>query len=226
MRERRRRDGSFWVAKGAVAMAVLAALSLAITVLFAERALDNAADVVVRGDGDTLVADVVVDLWEVEWPLTSDRIQSVLAKHAAQGLRYLAVIDRGDHHMIADAGAAVISRPFGLPGDLVCMGRRARLVALVPPPWETRAAPRFAGPWSGVISPRPLVVAEYEPPMLGRLQADLRGISICRDRCGARSRCLCARVVACDAATRRGPTASRTREPTRRAREGHLGHRP
>jgi signal transduction histidine kinase len=120
---------------------------------------------------------VVVDLWEVEWPLTSDKIQSVLAKHAAQGLRYLAVIDRGDHHMIADAGAAVISRPFGLPGDLVCMGRRARLVALVPPPWETRAAPRFAGPWSGVISPRPLVVAEYEPPMLGRLQADLRGIS-------------------------------------------------
>ncbi len=63
VRERRRRDGSFWVAKGAVAMAVLAALSLAITVLFAERALDNAADVVVRGDGDTLVADVVVDLW-------------------------------------------------------------------------------------------------------------------------------------------------------------------
>jgi signal transduction histidine kinase len=159
-------------------MAVLAALSLAITVLYAQRALDSAADVVVRGDGDTLIAAVNVDLWEVEWPLTAERVMSVLAKHEAQGLRYLAVIDRGDHRVIAEAGERTILKPFGLPGDVVRLGRRARLVALVPPPWETRAVPPFVGPWSSVTSPRPLVAVEYAPPLLAQLQADLRGISI------------------------------------------------
>jgi len=176
--ERPRRRGTWWVAKGAVAMAVLAALSLAITVLYAQRALDSAADVVVRGDGDTLIAGVIVDLWEVEWPLTADRVMSVLGKHEAQGLRYIAVIDRGDHHVIAEAGVRTILKPFGLPGDVVRLGRRARLVALVPPPWETRAVPPFVGPRSSVTSPRPLVAVEYAPPLLARLQADLKGISI------------------------------------------------
>src|SRR5882672_3220004 len=92
MSERRQRRWSWWVAKGAVAMAVLAALSLAATVRFAQIALVNAADVVVRGDGDALVAGVVVDLWEAQWPVTSDALAQVLAKHQAQRLRYVALV--------------------------------------------------------------------------------------------------------------------------------------
>jgi hypothetical protein len=80
-------------------MAVLAALSLAITVLLAQRALDNAADLVGRGDGESLVAKVVVDLWEVPWPLTDSSVATVLAKYQPAGLRYLAVVDRADQHV-------------------------------------------------------------------------------------------------------------------------------
>jgi two-component system sensor histidine kinase HydH len=176
--ERPRRRGSLWVAKGAVAMAILAALSLAVTVLFAQRALDNAADVFIRGDGENLVASLVVELWEVEPPLTGDKVRTVLQRHEAQGLRYVAVINRSDYRVIAEAGAAAFPLPFGLPGDVLCKGRRARLVALVPPPWETRAVVSPRGPWYPVANPRPLIAVEYEPPVLARLQGDLRGISV------------------------------------------------
>src|SRR5580658_11216063 len=83
MRERRQRRWSWWVGKGAVAMAILAALALAATVLLAQRALANAADIVIRGDGDTLIAGVVVDLWETA-ELTPGTLAAVIAKHGAQ----------------------------------------------------------------------------------------------------------------------------------------------
>jgi two-component system sensor histidine kinase HydH len=181
MSEGRHWRWSWWVARGAVAMAILASFSLAVTVGFAQHALETAADVVVRGDGDTLITDVVVDLWEAPSPLTSETLATVIVQHEAQGLRYVALLDRQDHHAIAEAGAAALARPRYLPGEVVREGDRVRLVALIPPRSETRAAsglasalpgPTLLGPY-----PRPHLVIEFEPPLIRRLQRDLRGIS-------------------------------------------------
>jgi two-component system, NtrC family, sensor histidine kinase HydH len=179
MREGRR--WSSWVASGAAAMAILAALSLAVTVGFAQHALETAAEVVIRGDGDTLIYDVVVDLWETESALTSETLGPLIAKHEAQGLRYVALLDRQDHHAIAEAGAATMSGPPYLPGEVVREGRRVRLVALIPPRSETRAAllpaSALAGPTLLAPYPRPHLVVEFEPPLIERLQKDLHRIS-------------------------------------------------
>jgi two-component system sensor histidine kinase HydH len=160
-------------------MAILAALSLAVTVGFAQHALETAAEVVVRGDGDTLISDVVVDLWETESALTSEALVPLIAKHQVQGLRYVALLDRQDHHAIAEAGTARMARPLYLPGEVVREGRRVRLVALIPPRSETRAAirPASAGPSLLAPYPRPHLVVEFEPPLIERLQKDLHRIS-------------------------------------------------
>lgn len=162
-------------------MAVLSALSLAATVSLAQHALESVADVVVRGDGDTLIADVVVDLWDAESALTPDVLAAVVAKHDAQGLRYMALLDRQDHHAIAEAGTAAVGGRRYLPGEVVREGRRVRLVALIPPRSETRAAlgpaSALAGPTLLAPYPRPHLVVEFEPPVIERLQKDLRGIS-------------------------------------------------
>ena len=181
MSERRQRSWSCWVARGAVAMAILAALSLAVTVGLAQHALETAADVGVRGDGDTLITDVVVDLWETESPLTSETLAALIAKYQAQGLRYVALLDRQDHHAVAEAGTAALARSRYLPGEVVREGRRVRLVALIPPRSETRAASGSAsaleGPTLLAPYPRPHLVVEFEPPLIERLQNDLRGIA-------------------------------------------------
>jgi two-component system sensor histidine kinase HydH len=184
MSERRERRWSWWMAKSAVAMATLAALSLAVCVWFAQHALDQAADVVVRGDGDGLVGGIVVDLWEAEWPLTSEALGPVLAKHREQQVRYIALADRKDHKVFAEAGAPAIAVPFDLPGEIVRHGRLARLVALIPPPWETRSARAASalGPGAAaaasqpVLNPRPYLVVEFESPVIARLQKDLTRI--------------------------------------------------
>ncbi len=182
MRGRRERRWWWWVGKGAVAMAIVAALALAATVFLAQRALANAADIVIRGDGDTLVAGVIVDLWETEAEVTPATLATVLSKHGAQGLRYAALLDRQDHHVIAAAGAPTITSSGYLPGEVVTHGRRVRMVALVPPRSETRAA---TGPGSlppGPIQlqpfPRPYLAVEFEPPLMDRLQKDVGAISL------------------------------------------------
>jgi two-component system sensor histidine kinase HydH len=181
MNERRQRRWSWWAEKGALAMAMLAALALAVTVLFAEHALNDAADVVIRGDGDTLVSSVVVDLWEAEL-ITSETLASVFQKHEARRLRYVGLFDRQDHHVVAEAGTATIAKASYLPGETLRQGRRVRLVALIPPRAETRAAtypvsapdrPLLLQPY-----PRPYLVVEFEPPAIARLQGVLLRIAV------------------------------------------------
>jgi two-component system sensor histidine kinase HydH len=178
MNERRQRRWSWWAGKGALAMGMLAAVALAVTVLFAQDALNDAAEVVVRGDGDTLVSSVVVDLWEAE-SLTSEALASVLEKHEAQRLRYVGLLDRQDHHVVAEAGTATIAKASYMPGETVRQGQRVRLVALIPPRAETRAA---AGPPEGPPLlqpyPRPHLVIEFEPPVIERLHAVLLRIAV------------------------------------------------
>jgi two-component system sensor histidine kinase HydH len=181
MSERRHPRWSWWAGKGALVMGTLAALSLAVTVLFAQHALTEAAGVVVRGDGDNLVSGIVVDLWEAE-SLTSDALASVLTKHEAQRLRYVALVDRQDHHVIAEAGTAAITKPLYMPGETLRQGSRVRLVALIPPRAETRAVIKFAGSPDGPSLlqpyPRPYIVIEFEPPVIERLQGVLMRIAV------------------------------------------------
>jgi two-component system sensor histidine kinase HydH len=189
MSEQRQRRWAFWVPKGAVAMAGLAAVALAITVGLAQHALDGAADVLIRGDGDALVYGVIVDLSNAEWPVTSDALAPVLAKHEAARLRYLALVDRRDHRVLAEAGAAAIARPFDFPGDVVRQGRRVRLVdALARLYARTERRGEFVEPAqragqepSLVLTAseqRPYLILEFEPPVIDRLQRDLTRISV------------------------------------------------
>jgi two-component system sensor histidine kinase HydH len=182
MSERRQRRWSWWVAKGAVAMATIAALALGVTVGVAQHALDSAADVVVRGDADALVAGVVVDLSEAEWPMTRETLTTVLAKHASQRLRYVALVDRRDHRALAEAGASAIAKPFDLPGEVVRQGRRVRLVdALARLYARTESSRDLAeltpqGAEQG--AQLPYLVLEFEPPLIERLEKDLTRISV------------------------------------------------
>jgi two-component system sensor histidine kinase HydH len=162
-------------------MGTLAALALAVTVLYAQHALNAATDVVIRGDGDTLVSSVVVDLWEAE-SLTSEALASMLEKHAAQRLRYVGLIDRQDHHVVAEAGKATIAKDSYMPGEALRRGGRVRLAALIPPRAETRAVPHAAGAPDGPALlqpyPRPYLVVEFEPPAIERLQGVLLRIAV------------------------------------------------
>jgi two-component system, NtrC family, sensor histidine kinase HydH len=181
MRERRYRRWSWWAGRGALAMATLAALALAVTVLYAQHALNEATDIVIRGDGDTLVSSVVVDLWEAE-SLTSGTLASFLDKHQPRRLRYVGLLDRQDHHVIAEAGTASIAKASYMPGETLRRGPRVRLVALIPPRAETRAAIHAGGVPEGPALlqpyPRPYLVVEFEPPVIERLQGVLLRIAV------------------------------------------------
>ena len=160
-------------------MATLAAFSLAVNLWLAARALDHAADVVVLGDGEALISDMVVDLWSTRAPLTSQVLRSILAKHDAEGLRYVALLDRQDHHALAEAGAASLGRPLYLPGKVVRRGGRVRLVALIPPRAETRASSDTdPGPPDLQTYPRPHLVVEFDSPLIDRFHTDLARISV------------------------------------------------
>jgi two-component system sensor histidine kinase HydH len=181
MSERRKWSWSWWAEKSALAMGALAALAMAVTVLFAQHALNDAAEVVIRGDGDTLVSSVVVDLWESD-SITSETLASVLEKHAAQRLRYVGLFDRQDHHVIAEAGMATVAKAPYLPGETLREGRRVRLVALIAPRAETRAAayPASAPDRPLLLQPypRPHLVVEFEPPVIERLQGVVLRIAV------------------------------------------------
>jgi two-component system sensor histidine kinase HydH len=162
-------------------MATLAALALTVTTLMARRALDNAAGVVIRGDGDILVAAVVIELWRSGPSLTPEVLARVVEKHGSRGLRYVALLDRQDHHVISEAGSQAIASGVRLPGEIVRKGGRVRLLALIPPRSETGAATDASSPPGPVVLapfPRPYLVVEFEPPLIRRLREDLVRISI------------------------------------------------
>jgi two-component system sensor histidine kinase HydH len=162
-------------------MGALAALALAVTVLYAQHALNDATDVVIRGDGDTVLSTVIVDLWEAD-SLTPETLTSVLEKHEAERLRYVGLVDRQDHHVIVEAGTATIERTSYMPGETLRRGPRVRLVSLIPFRAETRAVAAAAGAPDGPSLfrpvPRPFLVVEFEPPVIERLQGVFLRIAV------------------------------------------------
>ncbi len=173
------RRWSRWLPAGRMAIAVFAALALALTVLLAQRALDKAADIVIRGDGDKLLEAVFTDLWESE-SLGPDkgpaRMAEILARGAPAGLRYVALVDRESAATIVSAGTATITTPVSL-GGVARRGTRVRMAAIIFPRSQTRAR-EGAGPPELRVVTRPYAVIELEPPLIASLQTELREIAV------------------------------------------------
>lgn len=168
-------------------MAALAVVSLGATVVTSQRALSDASNVVIRGEGDLLLAAVTSELAEESTPMTAGALARVLETHRDGGLRYLAIVDR-DGAAIAEAGSSAIGRPVPRPGEPRIEGRRVAVTAPIGgprhgrPPWPPSfpGAPHPHGE-SAARPERPfggLLVAELEPPILGTLERDLRRIGL------------------------------------------------
>lgn len=162
-------------------MAVLAVLSLGATVFVAQRALSDASDIVVRGEGDVLVGGIAADLADegTTSPPTSPQLERVLAERKSSGLRYLAVIGRDG--VLASAGTSELQDILPRPGQSEVRGRRARVTAPLMPPRRGPRAER-GGPLGGGPA---LLVVELEPPVIEKLQADLTRISVVAAAAGA-----------------------------------------
>ncbi len=170
----RSRPWSAWVGGGSIVMAALAVLSLGTTVFIAQRALSEASDVVVRGEGDSLVSAVVSDLAEDGNPPTAALLERELKAQEPAGLRYVALVDH-DGKAIAEAGSAQMSDSALRPGESKVLGKRVRVMShLFPPRRGAPQKPRGDRP----PGPPPLLVVEFEPPVIENLRADLTRISV------------------------------------------------
>ncbi len=151
-------------------MAAIAAVALGVTLLLADHALSEASDVIVRGEADSLVSALVSDLSDEPQPATSETLQLALKAHEDDGLRYIALVDRGGRPLV-EAGNALMGGGPSRPGQSTTLGHRVRRTANAYPP-------RRRGPRSERSGPPPLLVVELEPPVVATLRADLTRISI------------------------------------------------
>lgn len=165
-------------------MAALAVLALAVTVVLAQRALAEASDVVVRGEGDLLAQAVMTELAEAGGPPTETSLARVLAAHEADGLRYVGLVGR-DGRPLLEAGKTEIAEAELHPGHTTRAGKRVRMTGpLLPrrPPHAPSATPPplpFPPLAHGERLERrgpggmPLLVLELEPPVIETLRTDL-----------------------------------------------------
>jgi len=162
-------------------MAALAALALAVTVITSQRALSEASDVVIRGEGDLVLGALVSDLAEEPSPISREALERVLAMHHDEGLRYVALVDR-DGRPLVEAGHAQLAATLQRPGEKTIEGRRARMTSLLAPPRRGMRPPPGAGGPFGMRPDRPpgaaLLVVELEPPVIETLRRDLRRIAV------------------------------------------------
>ena len=163
-------------------MGALAVGSLGATVFVAQRALSDASDVVIRGEGAALVSAVMAELAEEGAPPTVALLTQELKLHESQGLRYLAIVDR-ESRVLVESGAARMGDAVLRPGESAVLEKRVRLVAPVIPPRRGPLPPHpFPGAGGRPEHPGPpglaLLVMELEPPVIEKLRADLSRISV------------------------------------------------
>ncbi len=173
-------------------MAALAAVALGATVVTSERALADASDVVIRGEGDLLLGALVSDLAEEPAPVSNEALERALEMHHVQGLRYVALVDR-EGRPLAEAGRAEMASTTQRPGESRIEGRRARVTGFLAPPRRGMrslnpggSSPGGGSPGGGsLLGPRlerspgaMLLVVELEPPVIETLRRDLRRIAI------------------------------------------------
>ena len=91
-----------WSVAGAIA---LMGLALVVTTWTTRSSVLDASDTLVRGQADALEQAVRADLIDLDGPPAAADLAQILADHAADGLRWVAVIDR-DGTVLAEAGTA------------------------------------------------------------------------------------------------------------------------
>ena len=165
-------------------MAALSVVSLGVTVIASKRALADASDVVIRGEGDLLLAALVSDLAEETHPASAAALSRALDAHTAEGLRYVAIVDR-EGNPVAEAGRAEIAAVMQKPGEARVEGRRARVTGLLTPPRRgprPSSVPGVPPPHFSLRAERPpgvaLLVVELEPPVIETLRRDLTRIAV------------------------------------------------
>jgi two-component system, NtrC family, sensor histidine kinase HydH len=167
------RPWSAWVSSGSVVMAIIAALALGATVYLADRALSEASDIIVRGEEDSLSSTVVSDLTQDGELPTTAALDHELQAHADEGLRYVAIVGR-DGKPLAESGAAQMGDANLRPGQTKLLGRRVRTSAVFFPRHRG-----FQGPHADhQPGPPPILVLEFEPPVIEKLRGDLARISV------------------------------------------------
>jgi two-component system sensor histidine kinase HydH len=181
----KKKSWTAWVGGGSLAMGALAVGSLGATVFVAQRALTDASDVVIRGEGDALISAVVADLAEEGAPPTPALLAQELKAHESKGLRYLAIVDR-EGHVLTESGVARMGETPIRPGESTVLEKRVRIVGPLMPPRRgigPHPPPGFLPP--GGRPDRPpgppgfaLLVVELEPPVIEKLRADLSRISV------------------------------------------------
>src|SRR5881392_3355641 len=124
--------GAAW---GAIAVALLAAAALAVTVVVMSRGVDAASQTLSRGEGEALLAAIRAELAEMRGPPSSADLAEVVARHRAEGLRYVAVVQR-DRGVEGEAGERAMGDPRGAhAGELVVTRDRVRIAQpLLGPP--------------------------------------------------------------------------------------------
>lgn len=178
-------------------MAALAVVSLGTTVFVAQRALSDASNVIVRGEGDSLIGAIVSDLtaWSESdatgGPPRSDTLEQELSAHDDEGLRYIALVDR-DGAVRVSAGSPLMPGAVPRPGQTLLLGRRIRVAGMLSGRRPFRPREReegggnslplpFGGPARARVErfgPMAMVVVEFEPPVIENLRADLTRIGI------------------------------------------------
>jgi two-component system sensor histidine kinase HydH len=173
LRVKQRRPWSAWVSNGSVVMAIIAALALGATVLLADRALSEASDIIVRGEQDSLTSTVVSDLTDDAAMPTAASLDRELSEHADEGLRYIAVVGR-DGKPQTEAGSAQMADANVRPGQSQVSGHRVRTSAVLFPPRHGFQGAHIDRP----PGPPPILVLEFEPPVIEKLRGDLARISV------------------------------------------------
>jgi two-component system sensor histidine kinase HydH len=159
-----------WADWGAIAVALLAAIALALTAAAARSDIDAAWTALVRGEGDALLARIDERLRPPHGPPTPEKLAAALADLGPEGLRFV-YADVGTEPMAA--GTSTIPYDDVHPGDLIVRGERALVVRPLPP--APGGAVDRPVPSPGASPPmawgRTRLVAEFQPSVGVRVRA-------------------------------------------------------
>jgi len=166
--------GTGWARWGLLAATLAMGGALVASSFLSYRSVVQASSVVARSLGEALLRSVFVLVRPDKAPVTSADLEALLGEHAAEGLRFVAVLDENGR-TVAAAGVPLVSgegvvaaRGSGEPHVVREIGDRVQMVAGPPPP--PPHADKDAGGHSSSRT-RPTIVVEFEPVMARQLSA-------------------------------------------------------
>jgi two-component system, NtrC family, sensor histidine kinase HydH len=174
-----------WVRWTLAAMVLATSAVLGAAVWLGQRGIERVADIVMTGQGHTLLAayrDQEIALGRLP---TREELGAFVAREEGLGLRYLALLDE-DRRVIVDAGTHLDAGwdgagrvPWMPPHVPVRTGSRVRLLSAPPihdrrdlpaPPFDPAPFPPLPGHEGR--HPPPAVLIEYEPMVLAALRRE------------------------------------------------------